>query len=410
MKKTIPILAGRVGILMTLICFIALALPAMAQRYLVVGDPGNPAAPANSGGAAGRGSAARSYRIANWEVTNRDWVNFLNVVATGRVDMADPHGLFDSRMASDPRGGITRQQEGTTITGYEYKTSMSSKPVNFVSYYDALRYCNFHHNEQRDYPGVTEDGAYWIKSPTGEANNERFPRRAGARFWLPNLDEWVKAAYYNPTTNTYSEFPMVPAAPAVPEFASATGIGQCANPGPTIMNFGSSADWNEQNGHVLTVGSCESPSVFGAYDMGGNLRELTETQAATSTNVHVCGGSFTSAIDALKLESLTDGSVIRSDAGVTVGFRLASTNPPPPWQLELSFEAGASSPVHLSFPGHVGYFYRIERSANLKDWTTWLNPIFGSGIRETFDDTPLNGAPAGFYRAIETPMLSTTPG
>ena len=64
----------------------------------LVGDTGN--APDTS---TGFGAVAYEYQIMQYEVTNRQYAEFLNNVATS----ADPYGLYTPAMGTDPRGGIT---------------------------------------------------------------------------------------------------------------------------------------------------------------------------------------------------------------------------------------------------------------------------------------------------------------
>ena len=62
-----------------------------------------------------------------------------------------------------------------------------------MSYYDALRFANWMHNGQpigvQD-ASTTEDGAYDMSLGAAVV------RKAGAKVFLPNEDEWYKAAYY----------------------------------------------------------------------------------------------------------------------------------------------------------------------------------------------------------------------
>src|SRR4051812_4022942 len=64
------------------------------------------------------------------------------------------------------------------------------------------------HNGQPNGPsgfGTTEDGAYTLNWRDGVGPS--VPRNPIARWWLPSEDEWYKAAYYNPFTSSYYDYP-----------------------------------------------------------------------------------------------------------------------------------------------------------------------------------------------------------
>jgi formylglycine-generating enzyme required for sulfatase activity len=91
------------------------------------------------------------------------------------------------------------------------------------------------------------------------------PRSAGAKYFVPNGDEWHKAAYYNPATSSYSDFPT-----------SSNEEPTCACPGDT----GNSANCDSVLGRVSRVGAySNAESWYGTYDQGGNLSEWTDQDA-----------------------------------------------------------------------------------------------------------------------------------
>ena len=105
----------------------------------------------------GFGSVAYSYRIGKYEVTNAQYVEFLNSVdAIG----ANTRGLYSAFMSSDARGGITLNAAATNGLKYAIKPGRGSNPVVFVSWYDAIRFTNWLHNGQGT--GDTENGAYTL--------------------------------------------------------------------------------------------------------------------------------------------------------------------------------------------------------------------------------------------------------
>jgi formylglycine-generating enzyme required for sulfatase activity len=162
-----------------------------APSLVEVGQQGNLGDSAHGN----RGSVAYRYRLGTYEVTNEEYARFLAAVAS----QSDNRGLYDSRMGaneddpSDPwpntkvAGGIDQTLSGGKFV-YTAETGYGRRPVNFVSYDSALRYCNWLHNGGKA-DSDTESGAYDMADPQRK-------RSESARFWLPSEDEWYKAAAY----------------------------------------------------------------------------------------------------------------------------------------------------------------------------------------------------------------------
>lgn len=225
----------------------------------------------------GLGAVTVPFRMGVTEVTNPEWVAMLNAVAA-----ADPNGLFDDGMTDSDRGGILRSGSPGSYT-YSLKPDFSDKPVNWISWYDVARFCNWLHNGQpvgAQGSLTTEDGAYDLSLPGAELF-----RKPGALWFVPTHDEWYKAAYHDPFdpgadaggTPDYWFYPTM--SDALPALALADGGGDVINPGSNVANTDKAADWNGENGNVTTVGGCTSITAWGLFDMGGNMGELTETPA-----------------------------------------------------------------------------------------------------------------------------------
>ena len=161
---------------------------AVRMEMVTVGDPGNGADPGNSAHPNTYGAVPYEFKIGKYEVTNEQYATFLNAVAS-----TDTHSLYNSDMGSNARGGIDRSGSDGSYT-YAVKPNMGNKPVNFVNWYNAVRFCNWLHNGQ---PGgaqdnsTTEGGAYTLTGTTSIAVGSdpvhgANGRNAGARFWLPS--------------------------------------------------------------------------------------------------------------------------------------------------------------------------------------------------------------------------------
>src|SRR4029453_10694729 len=127
---------------------VALAGPASAVTidWVPVGDPDNPPDAASNCNAVDCGSGANAYRISKYEVTNAQYAEFLNAVdASGSNTLA----LYNASMSTDATfGGIRFDAGNAAGEKSSVKAGFASKPVNYVSLYDALRFSNWLKNGQ----------------------------------------------------------------------------------------------------------------------------------------------------------------------------------------------------------------------------------------------------------------------
>ncbi len=282
-----------------------------------------------SDGTTGYGSVAYRYRVSQTEVTNAQYADFLNAVAR-----TDPTGLYNPDMATDSRGGIIR----TGVDGefaYEVKPNMAGKPVNFVSAYDAARFCNWITNGQGF--ADTESGVYSFDGPTSIAAITRDLTNLDQVF-LPTDDEWYKAAFHQPAADggdadDYWQYATKNNASPTP--ATATPLGDVANPGPDIANYGQAAVWSGDV-TVTTVGSAGNSTYYGAFDMNGNVWEWTETEDDADRILR--GGSWLDSPNALR--SRGRGRSAPTSENFAFGIRLASPALSPPCPGDIADDFG----------------------------------------------------------------------
>ena len=234
---------------------LASSAPAVTIDWVTVGVPGNGCDPQSQGCF---GSVAYGYQISKYEVTNAQYAEFLNAVASN-----DIHGLYSTNMGSPNfNGGITQAcaPGGNAPGTYGVIAGRGDMPVNWVSFYDAMRFANWLHNgkptgAQDD--TTTEDGAY-----TFSGHESVGARNAGAAIFIPSEDEWYKAAYYDAASTSYFDYP-----------AGSDTQTTCATPTAT-PNRG---NCNGAVGDLTDVGSYTgSASPYGTFDQGGNVFEWNE--------------------------------------------------------------------------------------------------------------------------------------
>ena len=259
-------------------CFSILALvpsdAAVLMNWVTIGNARNAANQDFGNGT--YGSVGYTYQISMHEVTNAQYVEFLNAVDTGG---SNPNGVYNTNMDSDARGGITFNSGAANGSKYEVKSNMADKPVNYVSHLDAQRFTNWIQNGQGN--ASTETGAYIVGNLATHSG--------AASVWIPTENEWYKAAYYDPTLNggTGGYWQYATKSDTAPSIATSTITGEISNPGLNVANYGHGADWNGQDGNLTTVGSAGpgSASYYGTFDQGGNVAEWSDVVVGSNRGI-----------------------------------------------------------------------------------------------------------------------------
>ena len=315
---------------------LALAPAAQAMDMVTVGDAGN------DPDGTGYGAVAYTYRIGKYEVRNAQYCDFLNTVGKST---ADTYGLYNSSMGSDPGGGISLS--GST---YSTRSNMADKPVNFVCWYDAIRFANWMT------AGATESGSYTISGGGVNSGSVAIPDAAQRAAWaaagdrhvmLTSEDEWYKAAYYKGggTNAGYWDYPT--GSDTAPTAVQAVDTGDTYGnvgdgrdgvdgggtpPGTNtpvmsgnFANYNNVADWNGLNGNVTTVGTNGGPNPYGMFDQAGNVWEWNE--AVIGSNRGFRGGAYNSYASHLTAGWRAHYAPPANEYG-TVGFRVSQVPEP----------------------------------------------------------------------------------
>ena len=286
------------------VCITSTVVSAVTIEWVTVGNPGN----ANDD--TGYGSVSEVYRISTYEVTADQYTEFLNAVAA-----SDPHGLYNTSMWTFSCK-IQRSGSSGSYT-HSVASDWANRPVNFVSWYDCLRFSNWLHNGQptgAQTASTTEDGAYDMSL------GDNMVRKSGAQVWLPSDNEWYKAAYHknDGVTGNYFEYPT--SSDNVPgrDMDEVTNPGNNANYYNGVHLIGYPYYRNE-------VGEFElSDSPYGTFDQGGNIWEWNETLIGSNHGVR--GGSYGNYDNTLSSSYRLDLNPFHE--GEAVGFRVASVPEP----------------------------------------------------------------------------------
>jgi formylglycine-generating enzyme required for sulfatase activity len=288
------------------------------MAWVSVGDAGNAADIHGEG----YGAVGREYCIGTYEVTNTQYASFLNAVAA----TGDANGLYNADMGGgwNSIGGIARTGAGTDADPWVYtaRASRESRPVNYVSWYDALRFANWMHNGcpvgTQD-ETTTENGAYNMSLGASVTRNP------DALVFLPTQDEWYKAAYYKGggLDAGYWDYPTqsdaAPTAEAPPGTDMTNGsVNQFKLPGGYI-------DPTYFTTEVGAYTAKPSDSAYGTFDQGGNVWEWNESVVGGQRGMR--GGSFSEPTPFV-LSASACMSSDPSNEPYGIGFRVAMVPEP----------------------------------------------------------------------------------
>ncbi len=288
----------------------AVSASALSLSTVLVGDLGN------SADNTGYGAVGYDYHISTYEVTNTQYVAFLNAVGA-----TDTHALYNAGMSSG-FGGIDRSGTSGSYT-YSTRSGFENKPVNNVSFWNAARFTNWLTNGSltgAQDASTTETGVYNLNGVTNPSNasitRDATAFNAGG-VAIATTDEWYKAAYYDPTLNSgsggYYNYPT--------QSDSAPTVNTPNSNNSNSANFGNAGDGPTDVGSYAIA-----DSFYGTFDQGGNVWEWTE-EIVSSTDRRRFGGAYSTLSSRLSVSSPASSDPTTQSDGT--GFRVVSLIPEP---------------------------------------------------------------------------------
>jgi hypothetical protein len=288
-------------------------------------------APQTSAGCQLVGGVKYRYDIGQLEITVRQWVAFLNTVDPAGTDRHDLYDPTESSSAWPKYGQINKSAR--TRNGHHYSVAYpawADKPYGFANFLRAARFVNSLFNGRLLSKSTSSAGGinavtYKVRLSTnterGMYDLGRHKRTGATRahkrgFVVPSQNEWIKAAYYDPTgggTYSYWKYPTnagvfgdnTATAPSPTTLNPSTGdvTNAATQPLATYHASGVAApswcpaavqppdDCSSVNpfgidpttyaelyqGSLGTVGQAKTTSPWGTLDQGGNAVEWTDT-------------------------------------------------------------------------------------------------------------------------------------
>ena len=272
----------------------------------------------------GRGSVDYRYRISKLEITTGQWMEYVNTFSTQGDAYADFGRPLNWGAQVDPTyDGPGRRWRLRDVP------NAGRLPVTSLTWRQAARYTNWLHNNKLSSFDALVTGAYdtttwgWNKVD-GYTDDER--RLPGAKYWIPTLDEWMKAAHYDPNKNGEGEG------------------GWWLHPNGTddVLTPGLPGEGGQTSGGLNTVnpdGEWEIPlgasedvtSPWGLYDISGGADEWVETYIDEEQRARVFMGSWAGFHAWFTFDQAwaMGGAMTPESSNFSTSFRIASAIPGP---------------------------------------------------------------------------------
>ncbi|MEN9557366.1 MAG: hypothetical protein RLZZ232_3652 [Planctomycetota bacterium] len=260
--------------------------------------------------------------------------NNANTFSMDFVEIADPGNTADSVGFPNPAGGVgyrygigKYEVSESMISSYnaEYGTPNSqtittnnrgaNKPATLVSWRDAARFVNWLNTSTGGSAAYKIDSsgnvALWSAADTSDYDSTNPVRSRRARFVLPSVNEWHKAAYYDPATDSWYSYPNGSNSPP-------TAVASGTAPGTEVFN-------QPAVGSVpADVTQAGGPNPNGLVAMGGNVTEWGEPisfHLFPGNGAVQRGANWLDDASAM-LSTAFDETATTSDLNFAVGFRV----------------------------------------------------------------------------------------
>lgn len=259
------------------------------------------------------------------------------------VDIGDPNNPDDTTGEPDPAGKVeyayrmgkfeisrdmitkANNEGGLGITmdsmGFVTGGARDDMPATGVSWFEAATFVNWLNTSQGHQEAYNFDGGgnfqLWTSSEAWQKGGENLFRHKDAFYFLPSMDEWYKAAYFDASSTTYFDYPTG-------SDTAPTAVASGTDPNTAVYDQSFS-----QGPADITLAGGLSP--YGTMGQGGNVFEWEETEFdltndSSSSARGIRGGDWSNfSFDLLTSDRGFDFPAV---GDFNVGFRVASIPEP----------------------------------------------------------------------------------
>lgn len=163
--------------------------------FVTIGNPGN--APWTGGGSTNnRGEVDYTYRIGRFEVTTAQWCEFMNSALDRPANDRIPDVFAPTQWGGVPTTPVNGGQRFRVPTGNDML------PTGGVDWRTCAIYCNWLCNGKSNNRSAFLSGAYDVTTfgfyNNGSTFTDQLTRTPGAQYFIPSLDEMMKASHWDP--------------------------------------------------------------------------------------------------------------------------------------------------------------------------------------------------------------------
>lgn len=288
--------------------------------WVTIGAAGNRGYDGFDGGTGlrNRGAVPYGYRIARTEVTTAQYLEYVNMFSARAdpVPLVRPPSLWGAQVDTTYSGPGRRYRLIDAPNAARY-------PVAGIDWRESAMFVNWLHNDKSRDASAIADGAYAISSFGYDANGDFTDQRAhhpGARYWIPTLDESMKAAHFSATLDRWFLYPT-----------SSDTIPIYGPPGMGDANAGFQFPGLFQEFRIPVGSYPHVTSPWGLLDCAGSTTEWTESVRTISSRMQrFTRGSYAGSADPQFSDRATaTGGEYPDDEGWYYGLRVAAVVPAP---------------------------------------------------------------------------------